>query len=397
MSNLGQRLPWIWVGVVVAGLLGWALLDPPDGQGVFFTVLFIAAVLLFEVLGSIIATRQPGNRLSMLFWTTGLSLTVLAAGEGLISPLPSSPTEAQYIAMGFNSAAWIYTGFFYPLLLLMFVFPTGRFLGRWWSLAGWAGVVMIPTTLLLGFLANDFVVTLDGSEYRVPNPWGLVPTDPAKAVVEIWEILVFGIGVAGVAAIAARYRRSRLVVRTQIKWVVSAVVFAASGILSIVTGLAGLLPELVFTLWLILGLFLIPVSITVAITRYKLFEIDRIISRTISYAVVAGLLTLVYAAGVIWIPAALALDDSAVLVAASTLVAAALFNPLRRRVQVAVDRRFNRSSFQAEAVAAAFGERLQQTHTVEELGATLVKSVASHFEPTLSGVWLRDTDSQTAR
>lgn len=392
-----QWLPWVWLGVVMAGLIGLVIVDPPGGQDTLLTVLYIAAVLLFEVLGSVIASRQPGNRLSLLFWATGLGLMVLAVSEGLIDPLPTSPTTGEYVAMGFNSAQWIYTGFFYPLLLLMFVFPTGRFLSRSWALAGWVGAVMIPTTLFLGFFANDFVVSLDGAQYKVPNPWGLVSTESASVIVGIWSFVVFGIGVAGVAAIAVRYRRSSLVVRTQIKWVVSAVVFAAAGILSIVTGLAEFLPEFVFSLWLMLGLLLIPVSITVAITRFKLFEIDRIISRTISYTVVAVLLAGVYATGVIWIPAALGLTDSALLVAGSTLAVAALFNPLRRRVQRAVDRRFNRSSYRAEEVADELAESLQQTHTVDELGATWIETVDTYFEPAVSAIWLKVADAQADR
>jgi hypothetical protein len=135
----------------------------------------------------------------------------------------------------------------------------------------------------------------------------------------------------------------------------------------------------------------IPVAITVAVTRYKLFEIDRIISRTVSYALVVGLLVAVFFGLVTLVTEVLPPDSSDLAIAASTLAVAALFNPLRKRVQHTVDRRFNRSSYQAARVSEQFAALLDQPHTVEEIAELWKQTVNESLQPHSSGLWLNPT------
>jgi hypothetical protein len=139
------------------------------------------------------------------------------------------------------------------------------------------------------------------------------------------------------------------------------------------------------------ALLIIPTVITIAITKYKLYEIDRLISRTLSYAILVGVLGLVYVAGAVWLPTRLLGDTvPTLLVAGSTLAVAALFNPLRRRIQQAVDKRFNRSSYQAEAIAEAFSAKLQESLTVEGIAEAWTQTVQEALQPNAAGIWIKE-------
>jgi hypothetical protein len=135
---------------------------------------------------------------------------------------------------------------------------------------------------------------------------------------------------------------------------------------------------------------LFPIAIGIAVFRYRLFEVDRFISRTVSYALVVGFLAAVFVAGVTWIPNALGLGDSPLLVAASTLAVAAIFNPLRRQTQVWVDRRFNRSHYDAERVMESFAGSLQTRVDPDGVMDDLVDVVSEAMQPESVGAWVRD-------
>jgi hypothetical protein len=201
-----------------------------------------------------------------------------------------------------------------------------------------------------------------------------------------WTELVFfaTVGLAWLGALGhqvASWRRSSGERRQQLKWLLSGtVVCAVLGIWALATNSA---------IWevAILGLCALPASMGVAILRYRLYDIDRIISRTLAYALVTGLLIGVYAGLVLLATRVLPLS-SPVAVAASTLVAAALFSPLRRKVQRIVDRRFNRARYDADAAVAAFAGRLQDAVDLDAVRADLLGSVMAVLEPAHVSVWL---------
>ena len=329
--------------------------------------------------------RQPGNRISRLFLFVGVSLLFSVWADlkvSLVAPQPVSSSDALAVIV-YNT--WFIIGLMVPVLLLMFLFPTGTFLTRRWSWAGWAAGLAAGTAFFAEFfvdpLSPQFGPELDA--WTIPNPIGFLETGTMAnpPYVFILAVSVLSLAFGGIAALVVRYKRSSALVRAQIRWVVYALcLFVVVGLTSTTLGIYGL--------GLLITMMLIPVSVAVAISRYKLFEIDRLISRTVSYVVVVGLLGLVFAAGVAWIPSRLGIEDNALLVAASTLAVAVLFNPLRKRVQHHVDRRFNRSAYQVERVQEQFSTSLHESLDVDELSRLWIQTTTESLQPEAAGIWL---------
>jgi hypothetical protein len=192
-----------------------------------------------------------------------------------------------------------------------------------------------------------------------------------------------------VASSVLKYRRGSSTVREQLKW------FSAVALLTVAGFGAGAVPIAPISNWggffAILGLVLLPIAIGIAILRYRLYEIDRIISRTVSYAAVTAILALVFVGTILVSQTVLAsfFRGSSVAVAASTLVVATLFQPLRRRVQSIVDRRFNRSRYDAERTVAAFAAHLRDEVALAPLEADIRGVVSLTLAPTTVGLWIR--------
>ena len=198
-----------------------------------------------------------------------------------------------------------------------------------------------------------------------------------------------------IASTILKYRRGSSVVREQLKWFAAVALLTVAGFIVRATGVAPIAD--VGGLLGILGLVLLPIAIGIAILRYRLYDIDRIISRTVSYAVVTGILAVVFVGTILVSQTFLAsfLNGSSVAVAASTLVVAALFQPLRRRVQSVVDRRFDRSRYDAERTVAAFAGRLRDEVELERLEADIRSVVSLTLAPTSVGLWMRPEDPRS--
>jgi hypothetical protein len=192
-----------------------------------------------------------------------------------------------------------------------------------------------------------------------------------------------------------RYRRGDRVERLQIRWLVSAVVVCVVGFIATVAAYAlrtdGPPIAQSTTLVAYAGILLMPIAIGVAVLRYRLFEIDRIISRTIGWAIVTGVLVAVFAGTVVGLQAILTgfTQGQTLAVAASTLVAFVLFQPVRRRVQSIVDRRFNRARYDAEGTAAAFAERQRDHVNIAGLKVDIASTIDSALSPATVAVWIR--------
>jgi hypothetical protein len=195
-----------------------------------------------------------------------------------------------------------------------------------------------------------------------------------------------------------RYRRASYERRQQLKWLYSgAAIFVVCLFLAVFTPGGSSAWDLTVNDGISpIGFAVLPVCVGVAVLKYRLYDIDRIISRVISYAIVTAVLAGVFAGVVVLTSVVLPLKGS-VAVAASTLVAAALFNPLRRRVQRAIDRRFNRARYNAEAVVAAFTSRLSQTVDLDAVRGDLVGVVDDAFQPAHVSVWLTATGGRDPR
>jgi hypothetical protein len=270
-------------------------------------------------------------------------------------------------------------------MALPLYFPTGRLLSRRWRPVLWAGIAFAALAIAGNGLQPYLGADQNGSPLR--NPLLFLPAakpllDACIELTPPFALVGFG---GAVAALVLRFRRAAGIERQQLKWFC----WAAA-----VTPLPLFLIDLdrdLFVVAFLLLLPLVPVSVGVAILRYRLYEIDRIINRTLVYALLTALLGLGWAAGalVFGLLGGAVADPPAWLVAAATLAAAALFGPARRRVQAAVDRRFNRRRYDAARTIEAFSARLREHVDLDTINAELLGLVDALMEPTAASLWLR--------
>ena len=284
------------------------------------------------------------------------------------------------------SGALSYGFLIVPLTILLF--PDGRPGPRWrWPLRAYLAlaVVFITATLTPAVADLRLRVPVDGSGNLIglnkpgANAW-FTPFFYAGF------LSCFVLAIATVVHQALRYRRATGERRQQLKWL------GAGGCICVAFFLPTVLwsnaPAIFGDLFFPLALTALPVTIGVGILRYRLYEIDRLISRTLSYAILTALLVGTFI-GLIALSTDVLAISSRVAVAASTLAAAALFNPLRRRIQHLVDRRFNRARYDAEATVAAFTARLRDAVEIDAIRADLLEVVNRAVQPTHASVWTR--------
>jgi hypothetical protein len=394
-SASGARLVWLIaaVGVAVIGLLVASYVqmaaEPTPGQA-FAAFSLVGSLLAFILCGALIVSRQPRNLVGWLLMIPGLVVPAgFLATEWLgATPPPRQVTPALWLVLWALSWAWIVLIF--PILHLLLTFPDGRLLsGRWrWVVA--LEVVMVA--IFLGFCA--FKQTLgvflnDETVWTVANPIGFLANDMFdRSLGVLWEVGLVFITIASATAVVLRFRRGSTMERQQLKWPVLAVV-----LFGVVYGGAAIESSLVGDGSILFGLALagIPISVAIAVLRYRLYAIDHIISRTVSWAVITAVLVTVFAGGLLGLQAALAGVTQAptLAVAASTLAACALFQPIRGRVQHAVDRRFDRARFDAERTASSFSDRLRGEVAIDSIAADLQTTIDRSMRPATQGLWLR--------
>jgi hypothetical protein len=366
---------YVEAGVIgSAASLGWLLLP-----------------LLFTALGSVIATRQPRNRISWLLLIVGFSILVDAISNTVVTNQHGTPSVWDNAALAVAGGAWL--GISFPIFLLLYLFPTGRFLTPRWRWAGRIWLLIVASFLVISVFVEEWGTP---DAWVVTNPIGFIPVevfDGPFGVVWILGLLALVLG--GVGSLVARFRRAGALERTQVKWIVyAAVVFAIGYTLAGVSQVWATSESLLF-MFLVIGVGVLPVSITLAITRYKLFEIDRIISRTLSYAVVVTVLGVLFF-GLVTLITSLLPAQSSLAVAGATLAVAATFNPLRMRIQHLVDRRFNRAGYQTMVISEQFAGELIEPRTSEEIIALWSQTIEAAMQPQTAGVWLRDARPQPA-
>ncbi|MGI8576124.1 MAG: hypothetical protein ACR2MA_12550 [Egibacteraceae bacterium] len=347
-------------------------------------VLEVGGFLMFVALGGLMLLRRPGHPIGWLSALLGVMLLVDGAGrEYALTALTPTPLPL------WTAAAWISAWAFAPALTafveILLLFPSGRpssRRGAWLALT----VALLGTALTIGWAAASWPLRNDPeSSIDVPvRGWSSV-LPRLTTVLVICLILAAG-------SLMLRYRRAEAVERLQLKWLaVAALGLVVAALVGVAVQLTGGESVLVVELIGTISIAGIPIAITVAILRYRLYEIDRILSRTVTYTLLTGLLAGVYSGGILLVSALSAplSADSDVAVAASTLAVAGLFGPLRRRLQAAVDRRFNRSAYDAARVVAAFRARLQNEVELDALIAGLLHAARRTVEPQLAAVWLR--------
>ena len=390
------------VAALVAGglILALVVIDVPlarlahqslNASGGSSPVWFSAAL---GVVGFVVASRRPRNPLGWIM--------LASAAVSSLSQDASFYMVADYrIRHGGLPLGWVAVlaqpGWAVSIVLTglaVLLFPDGRLPSSRWRWVLWL-YLAAATLYLVGALiasagaiaGHDINVDASGNLLVLSHPagplawWGVVEDVFLPVLALCW--------LGSVVGQVASYRRSSGVRRLQLKWLLAGSATALIGIPLTVylSGLRGL-PGLAADITGAVALLAIPVCMGVAILRYRLFDINRIISRTLAYAIVTGLLVGVYA-GIVLLATRVVSVNEPVAVAGSTLAVAALFNPLRRRVQRAVDRRFNRARYDADRIVTAFAARLQDAAGLDSVQDELASTVQNALEPAFVSVWLR--------
>jgi hypothetical protein len=371
------------------------------------TLVVLLAVAAYAAVGWVIARRKPGNAIGWLFLAVAALTGLAEIGDGLgrraiATGDPTSPT-GQW-------GGWLLAAVWIPLiccamLFTLQLFPDGLLSRRWRPLL-WASVAasllvtlgralatpleLVGATNSNGGCLGGIVPKERGCSYAVDNPLGvshsLVTATSSDALSRLLDISLAVCVLLSLVSVVLRFRRSHGVQRLQMRWfALSAVAVGLFVLSSIVTsnGPNPLWREIVMSL----VIASIPVTCGIAILRYRLYDIDRIISRTTSYAIVTGLVIAVYAV-IVTSASRFLHSNSPLVVAGATLVAAAVARPALRRVQGVVDRRFDRAHYDGLRTVEAFGTQLQHTVDATVVQAELLSAVQATLQPATSTLWL---------
>ena len=377
---------WMVTVLLVAGALILGLANRQVAP--LYEVTSVVISPTFAALGALIVSRRPGNVTGWIFLASGLLGGVLMffGQYATVALAPQGPALP-----GAAFAAWLATlaqnSFSVSILFLVLLFPDGRLPSRRWR----------PLARVMGtFIAVSLAVVASSpgplAEFpSASNPFGVEVATLPGPVSAAGQLGVMACVVAVLLSMVVRFYRSRGEERLQLKWFTyAAMVGVTTPLLLGVLALAAfeVLGRLVWTLFFLS----IPVSAAVAILKYRLYDIDRIINRTLVYAALTVVLALVYVGSVFslqYLFRALTGETSRLVIVASTLAIAALFSPLRRRTQDLVDRRFYRRKYDARKTLVAFGARLRDETDLKQLDLGLLEVVRETVQPASASLWLR--------
>jgi hypothetical protein len=364
----------IWSVLMVVAAFSWLTFAPEIDAMVGVLFASVCSVLV----GAILTVKVPSNSIGVLSLLAGSAWVLYLFGRGYAT-LSLESAEALPLAYFFGwVGSWAGALFLIGVSLVILCFPTGKPVG-WWRVFGLGPLIgavstMIGAVLIWGLpletLVDDEVLSLT----------------PRYPLIDAGFVFGFVSVIPATLSVVARYRRSGTVERQQIKWLLT-----ATSLLAIAYVVGAMSDDSNETVWWVISLAVaaIPISILFAVLRYRLYDIDRILSRTVSYVVVIGVLAGVYLLALTAMANFLP-SDSSLSVAASTLAVAALFNPLRRRVQAWVERRFNRSRYDAQQVMERFSGSLRQDLDPDTVVTGWVGVVSETMQPTSAAVWIRN-------
>jgi hypothetical protein len=386
-----RSLPWTLAAIALALIAASGVVERSNEASGFaadmpagaFSLVPFALAVGFTVVGGLIVRRDPGHGLGWMLAWFGVASPVGILVDEYAYHVPALPGRAWF-------ALWSQAGFLLsvvPLVALTpLLFPDGRLPSHRWRLpvgAAGAGLALVFATRVLDPRPNDLGLL---SPIGVPaiEPWVTRLTVGGLAPIVV-------LAVAGLVNTVVRYRQAVGIERQQMNWFAAGAAItvcggAALGILYGVFGIVGL-AILVFAL----SAITLPVAIGVAILRYRLYDIDHVVSRTVSYALVTTILVGVYTAGVLGLGGLMRTVTGGgggdLVVAVSTLGVAAAFQPLRRRVQRIVDRRFNRARYDARRTVDEFASRLREDIDLDLLAASVSEVARATIQPTQVSIW----------
>ena len=394
MTRAGFWRAWsIWAVTVTltATAIGYDALHPlpadlADQSGNFLVMAAVLAFIgAFATVGALLAWKRPRNPIGWLLSGSGLAYALGGFSQTLVH-FPRTLTLGNWLG-------WIWLLGMGLCVFVALLFPTGSLPSRRWRPVAWAAGAGLAGWVL----GNAFAPTIISASSPMPNPVGVTgPAGRIFPVIATGGVLIIAFtGLAAVLSLVFRYRRAGAAERAQLKWLVYAAALIVAAILVTVLAQQIVGPGTTAdNLQNAVGsgaVALVPVAIGIAVLRYRLYDIDRIISRTVAYSVVTGLLVGIYAGLVLLATQVLRLHGP-VTVAAATLVAAGLFSPVRRVVQRRVDRQFNRARYDADQITAAFAGRLQDAVDLDSVRDDLAGVVSRALEPAYVSIWTSHVD-----
>jgi hypothetical protein len=369
--------------VLIAGTMVFLVLN----GGTVQDWVFLGGMVSTAIVGGLVASRRPGKPVGWFFVVSAVSLALQVltseyAQYGLITN-PGSIPAARIMAW---PQTWLWVpGIVLVLIFLPLYFPNGRLLSRRWRRVVWLAVALC----VLAAVNTAFLRKVADVNTGIENPLAIeVPASAISLIETVPDGLLTAVAVVSATSLVVRFLRSRGEERQQMKWLAYAVaLMPILIILGYLTPLLDLATGLVFAA--------IPIAVGVAVLRYRLYEIDLIINRTLVYGSLTVLLAATYFGGVVglqYVFRALTGQGSTLAVVASTLAIAALFNPLRRRIQAFVDRRFYRRKYDARKTLEAFSSKLRDETDLQALNDDLVAVVAETMQPAHVSMWLRPSE-----
>ncbi len=371
----------------------WLSRAEPVADVIGFRGFDAIVAIVFACVGAVVVSRRPSHPVGwLLFGFGGGNAPVSLLQQYAFFALLGRGDPLQGGAVAAWAQEWISVSQGALFVLLLLLFPTGRLLAPRWRAVAWLAIVGSLLETMGAALKSGPIATFR----TLDNPYGITGAPGGLVAIgdAVGNVLFLTTILAAVVSVILRYRRAESIERQQLKWIAASAVLVALGLIGFaLTGQEGggsayARPAQIF---LILGIIAIPISAGIAILRHRLFDIDRIVSRTLAYAVVTAVLGGTFAL--------VALVPTAILgtgrrpdwiVALATLSVAALFRPVRRRVQRAIDVRFNRARYDAEHAVEAFAARLREQIDIDALGAELTDVVARTMQPVHVSLWVGD-------
>jgi len=346
--------------------------------------------ILYAFVGVLIVSRQPRNVIGLLLMLPAFAFAIPTDAYLASFTKPPALSTFLFFVLWFNNWGWVLLIF--PILFILVLFPTGEPPAPRWRSLIYIGVAMMFTMVFLTTF-GETIGPIDES-WAVPNPLGFIGFEWVETyLLPVWFILLPALTIACAIALFSRFRRSRGVEREQIKWLFFAASIFAVVYIPTFVGESYLEANPLWNLLFMFGILTIPSAIAIAILRYRLYDIDIIIRKTLQYALLTGLLALTYFGGIVVLQGVFGQltgeSESPFVIVLSTLAIAALFNPLRSRVQDFIDRRFYRKKYDAEQTLAKFAETARDEVDMEKLSAALLGVVEETMQPEKTSLWLK--------
>jgi len=400
-----MRRPWTWwlswalAGAAFALAIGTMALDAgthdtrdPQATG-WSQVTLLLAFLAFAVVGALVAARQPRNAVGWLLVAAPvLGFAAAFSEEYAFQAYVADPGSLPARLLFAWLCTWTWFAAMAALVAVPLLYPDGRPPGRRWRLFAWA-FVLVWSVVLVGVALHEGRVG-PADPWWPRNPLGSGALRPLlRAAEPVAAALIFGSIAGVVASVVFRWRRSGGIERQQLKWMVLAVgVLLGQVVVTQALNVSSLVPSAVVDVTFGLAVGAYPVAIGIAMLRYRLYDVDVVIRKTLVYGAVTASLALVHVALVLAgqeLFSTIA-GGSNLAIAVSTLVVAALFLPLRARVQRVVDRRFYRHRYDAQRTLETFGARLREQVDLDELAAEMVGVVSDTMQPKAVSLWFRE-------